>query len=204
MRLKAGFRPDQPRAPAGNPDGGRWTDEFVLFVGRRARGSPPVRVGNRWLAATPAQEARLAVSHGEMRAALRAVRKVDPKWRPVPQIYESVEGEIAANEAIALQAHFRLFELSQRPFGPGPFAREWMPAPSTNRRLTKREQAEIDRLGGLFGCHRCGTKKPGTASGHFVGDHQMPKSIGKPSRLYPHCIFCSSVQGGLLKPRGGR
>ena len=26
---KAGFRPDQPRVPGGNPDGGRWTDEGV-------------------------------------------------------------------------------------------------------------------------------------------------------------------------------
>jgi hypothetical protein len=25
--FKAGFRPDQPRVPAGNPDGGQWTDE---------------------------------------------------------------------------------------------------------------------------------------------------------------------------------
>jgi hypothetical protein len=25
--LKAGFRPDEPRVPAGNPDGGQWTDE---------------------------------------------------------------------------------------------------------------------------------------------------------------------------------
>jgi hypothetical protein len=25
--LKAGFRPDEPRVPAGNPGGGQWTDE---------------------------------------------------------------------------------------------------------------------------------------------------------------------------------
>jgi hypothetical protein len=27
LRRKAGFRPDQPRVPAGNPDGGKWTHE---------------------------------------------------------------------------------------------------------------------------------------------------------------------------------
>ncbi len=27
MQRKAGFRPDQPRVPAGNPDGGQWVDE---------------------------------------------------------------------------------------------------------------------------------------------------------------------------------
>ena len=25
--LKAGFNPDEPRVPAGNPDGGQWTGE---------------------------------------------------------------------------------------------------------------------------------------------------------------------------------
>ena len=27
LAAKAGFRPDQPRVPKGNPDGGQWTDE---------------------------------------------------------------------------------------------------------------------------------------------------------------------------------
>lgn len=27
LRHKAGFRPDQPRVPAGNPEGGQWVDE---------------------------------------------------------------------------------------------------------------------------------------------------------------------------------
>ena len=41
--LKAGYRPDQPRVPAGNPDGGRWTGEGG--GGRTqlaASGRPPV------------------------------------------------------------------------------------------------------------------------------------------------------------------
>ncbi len=29
---KGGFRPDQPRVPAGNPDGGQWTDEFGQII----------------------------------------------------------------------------------------------------------------------------------------------------------------------------
>lgn len=28
LLAKAGFRPDQPRVPAGNPDGGQWTDDL--------------------------------------------------------------------------------------------------------------------------------------------------------------------------------
>lgn len=42
LRLKAGFRPDQPRVPAGNPDGGQWTDEYApdqfIRVSRRRGG----------------------------------------------------------------------------------------------------------------------------------------------------------------------
>lgn len=41
--LKAGFRPGQPRVPAGRPDGGQWTDEdfsgSLIYVQSRRRGS---------------------------------------------------------------------------------------------------------------------------------------------------------------------
>lgn len=182
---KAGFRPDQPRVPRGNPDGGKWTYEpgyaRVHRVARRRAGGGHVRIGNRWHSITLAQEARLAQSTGAMRGALRDVRKLDPKWKPPPQAYSTVEGLISANRA-----------------EPGPFAREWVSAPSTNRRLARSEQQEVDRIGRKWGCHRCGTKEPGTRSSSFVGDHQVPKSMGKPTRIYPHCLRCSSSQGGLL------
>ncbi|MBS0236214.1 MAG: hypothetical protein JSS50_02620 [Proteobacteria bacterium] len=32
--IKAGFRPDQPRVPAGNPDGGQWTREHGVKIAR--------------------------------------------------------------------------------------------------------------------------------------------------------------------------
>lgn len=202
LRLKAGFRPDQPREPRDSPNGGQWVNEEdsgnpVIHVNRRI-GRQTLRVNGRWHTVSPAQEGRLAVSLGEMQAALRAVRKVDPKWRPTPQFYETVEGYIRANEATTLQARFRIFELRGTPVGPGPFAREWVPAPPTNRRLTRAEQEAINRLGRKFGCHRCGNINPGTPSGNFVGDHQMSKSIGTPTRIYPHCIGCSYSQGGLI------
>jgi hypothetical protein len=204
LRLKAGYRADQPRVPAGNPDGGQWTDgdggSSAIRISRRV-GRGQVRINGRWQTATPAQEARLAVSVGEMQAALRAVRKIDPRWKPIPQAYETIEGYIRANEAIAAEAYFRLFQLRQTPVGPGPYAQEWLPAPSTNRRFNAAEQSEINRLGRTFGCHRCGTKTPGTPSGSFIGDHQMPKRLGKPTRIYPHCLWCSATQGGLIRNR---
>lgn len=203
LMLKAGFRLDQPRVPEGSPDSGQWTDEGVVRVSRRVTGSGPIRVGNRWLNPTPAQEVRLATSFAEMRAALRDVRKVDSRWKPTPQLYETVEGQIAANMAIALQARFRVFELRGTLVGPGPYAREWIAAPATNRRLTRSEQNEVNRIGQTWGCHRCGSTNPGTRSRDYVGDHQTPSALGTPTRIYPHCLGCSHSQGGLvsaLKP----
>lgn len=36
------YRPDQPRVPAGNPDGGQWTDEGGSGRGRRRNEDKPV------------------------------------------------------------------------------------------------------------------------------------------------------------------
>ncbi len=67
------------------------------------------------------------------------------------------------------------------------------------------QQGQIDAAGAAYGCHSCGATSPGTSSGHWVGDHQPPLSTfgpgGAPAgamQLYPHCINCSRMQGGLL------
>lgn len=203
VALKAGFRPDQPRVPGGRPDGGQWVHvpgyAQVHPVSRRRAGGGQIRIGSRWQAITPAQEARLAQSYGAMRRALRDVREVDPNWKPPAQAYSTVEGLISANRSIEREARFRIFELLGTRAEPGPYAREWIPAPPTNRRLTRSERLEIDRIGKRWGCHRCGSTNPGTKGGSFIGDHQMPKSIGTPTRIYPHCANCSASQGGLLR-----
>ncbi|WP_426230834.1 hypothetical protein [Pararhizobium sp. DWP3-4] len=206
LEWKAGFRPEQPRVPAGNPDGGQWagdgSDSRPIRVNRRGpRGAGQVRILDRWQPVTPGQEARLAVSIGRMQEALRAVQRRDPNWRPTPQAYETVEGLIRANEPVTQEAMLRALQLRLPRTGIGPFAKEWIAAPATNRRLTRREQAEIDRIGRTYGCHWCGIKTSGTKRGHFIGDHQVPQSLGKPSRIYPHCWPCSQSQGGLLSKR---
>jgi hypothetical protein len=203
LRLKVGFRADQPRVPAGNPDGGQWVDEGsgvrpILVSRRGPRGGGQIRILGRWQAVTPSQEARLAVSVGRMQEALRAVHRREPNWKPTPQVYETVEGLIRANEATAQEAILQALQLKLPRTGIGPFAKEWIAAPATNKRLTRAEQADIDRIGRAYGCHWCGTKTSRTPQGHFVGDHQVPKSLGKPSRIYPHCWWCSKSQGGLI------
>ncbi len=201
--LKAGFRPEQARVPSGRPDGGEWTHApgyaQVHQVARRRAGGGQIRIGGRWHPITPAQEARLAQSYGAMRRALRDVRKLEPNWKPPAQAYSTVEGLISANRSIELEARFRMFQLVGTRAEPGPYAREWVTAPVTNHRLNRFEQWQVDRLGRKWGCHRCGSTDPKTPSGSFIGDHQVPKSIGTPTRIYPHCLRCSASQGGLIR-----
>jgi hypothetical protein len=124
LARKAGFNPNQPRVPRGNPEGGQWTrvgggsgtsagrfgrrypsTRPTQLVSSRPRGSGRVRIGGRLVEATPAQQARLTVSQARARAAERRVREVDPNWRPTPSLHETVEGEIAANERVVREAH---------------------------------------------------------------------------------------------------
>jgi hypothetical protein len=203
--VKAGFRPDQPRVPAGLPGGGQWTDEGnpeqIQLISRRTRGgSGLVRIHGQLHAITPAQLAHLDISLMQMRAALRAVRAVDRGWKPTPQAYESVEGLIRSNEWNTREAQFRLFELRQTIVGPGPFASQLgrIQAPPIYRRPTAAEQRAINDLGARFACHWCGTKRSDTKSGNSIGDHRPSNSIGRPAWIYPHCWGCSQKQGRLL------
>lgn len=152
LLAKAGFRADQPRVPAGNPDGGRWTDGAIPVNSRGPRSGRPRRVGGRWQSVTPDQEARLAVSLGDMQAMLRAVRRLDPGWRPRPSLYGDVEGQIVANNGVAREARVHLYNLTASPPSAGPFAKEWMAA-SPNLRLNREQQLEINRIGRAYGCH---------------------------------------------------
>lgn len=52
LQLKAGFRPEQPRVAAGNPDGGQWVAEGdgsrpILISRRGPRGAGQVRARNQ-------------------------------------------------------------------------------------------------------------------------------------------------------------
>lgn len=100
---------------------------------------------------------------------------------------------------------------------PGAFAVEWIPALNESVSATVKEREVIQMLGGRHGCHSCGER----GGAPFIADHQPPsKVLGKhrhgsvqpltitnPSptlqRFYPHCMRCSSVQGGILSGKGG-
>jgi len=61
---------------------------------------------------------------------------------------------------------------------------------------TAAEQKQVNALMEKYGCHTCGTKKPGTKSGDAVVDHQPPQALGDTEQFLPHCIDCMRRQGG--------
>lgn len=63
------------------------------------------------------------------------------------------------------------------------------------------QRAAINRIGKDSGCHVCGTREPGTRSGDFICDFQLPDAFnppGKAQRLYPICLGCSGRQGSWI------
>jgi hypothetical protein len=129
------FNPNQPRVPAGHPDGGQWTtsgggagasDPRVVsdvtpdnawkpgarYATDARRGPARVRVGKQWLQIEGGQANRLAEAEARAQAAIARVRELDPSWRPRPSAYESVEGLIRTREAEAEQAQARFRELA--------------------------------------------------------------------------------------------
>ena len=208
LALKAGYRANQLRVPRGYPEGGQWTvgGERVERVsggsGRpRQNNSGQLFIAGRWQNVSQAQSMTITVSYGRLQQNLTAIRRIDPNWKPTPQLYETVPGYLRALEWNVRETQLRLCELSGHRAGPGPFAAERVPTHRQDKPPTRAEQREIDRIGQSSGCHWCGTRDPGTQNGHFIADHQVPKSRGTPSHFYPHCATCSKSQGGMLSRR---
>jgi hypothetical protein len=163
-------------------------------------------VNGQWLEATPAQLARYEVANARAQEAIGRVRELDPAWRPAPSAYGvGIESEINRATGLAAEAQTRIIDLSRIGIGPGPFAVESIPARGMGRNFTILEREEVTRIGKESGCHTCGTGDPGTYSGRFVVDHQLPNALnpqGKAQRLFPQCVSCSARQGGWLVHRG--
>ena len=204
LAFKAGFNPNQPRVPAGNPDGGRWTGSGGgggSGLTQVAQNIPPeeeLRERESLEPETPGQAARLALAVARREEAVRKVHELDPNWQPTPSFTETTEGKILATESEAQEAEARLEELAQVGIGPGSFAGEFIPARGPDRNFTAAERREINRIGGETGCHTCGTRESGLTSGNFVPDHQPPNALNVSrgsQRLYPQCAACSRYQG---------
>ena len=82
--------------------------------------------------------------------------------------------------------------------GPGPFAQEPIELSPVGE-LTDDMIGYNDIIGYGFGCHCCGTRDPGTKSGSFILDHELPETLNFGNwtyRFYPHCQTCVRRQGG--------
>lgn len=121
LRREDKYRPDQPRVPAGNSDGGQWTDagggNQRVAQGTRGRGTVSVRIGGLAFEATPAQAMRLSNATSAANAAIARVRERDPNWKPTPSASETVEGAIQAREGEVAEAQARLRELNRLGIG---------------------------------------------------------------------------------------
>lgn len=169
------------------------------YAQNRPRSGGRVLINGQQFELTPAQAARLSAAQARAEEAIGRVREVDGNWKPSPSAYQTPEGLIRVYEAEALQAQARASELSRMGIGPGPFARESIPARGPERNFTMTERDEINRIGFETGCHTCGIRAPGTKRENFVPDHQVPNGLnygGRSQRLYPQCISCSWSQGG--------
>jgi hypothetical protein len=119
------YRPDQPRVPAGNSDGGQFTNDLGRSRGPsyaslrpRTRGGLTRRIEGRDYSVTHVQALRLELTEAQARSLTREVQRHDRSWRPEPTVYEGVEGRIASNEAAAREATERLRQLGARPSVP--------------------------------------------------------------------------------------
>lgn len=90
-------------------------------------------------------------------------------------------------------------------FKPGPYANPngRVKARSTAQRFSTEEKRKINEAGKKYGCHSCGSKTSGRASGNFTPDHQEVSSHrrdpNKEQYLYPHCQSCSGKQGNFAR-----
>jgi hypothetical protein len=82
----------------------------------RQRLSVPIRIGDQWIFELESGQAnRLFEAQTRAEKTTARVREIDPKWRPRPSAYESVEGLIRAYASDAEQAQARLRELIAPP-----------------------------------------------------------------------------------------
>ena len=152
----------------------------------------------RWFTRSDAR--RRNADRAQADTAIRRVRQYDPYWKPTPSLFETPEGEIAANRATAKEAadHYRWLQYTA--LAPGLFARESIPL-GAGRNFTRTQRRLNTRYGRRYGCHTCGRKDPGTKTGNFYLDHQPPLAMRRsgPWRGFPHCKWCSNDQAVYVK-----
>jgi hypothetical protein len=132
LRLSLALRawnPNQPRVPAGNPDGGEWTTigfgwaraggekepriRVAQVVSRGRRGSGfSVSDGRREFEVSIPQGTRIALREAQVAAVERQITAIRPRWRPEVGAWENADGYEVHLEARLLSAEAELQRLS--------------------------------------------------------------------------------------------
>ncbi len=201
------YDPDQPRVPAGSPDGGQWTSGEAS--GETSQPQEMMRRGPSLPRGTPAQQMSFIAAKARADAAVARVMERDPTWRRPESISSTIEGQIEHQREVARKAgEHHAWLVRWGIGGPGQFAVESFPAP-VGRPLNRAERDLNDLFGYRHGCNTCGTFNPGSRTGHWYGDHQPNTGwnhFGRSQVIVPQCSTCSAVQGGhirTLRSRGG-
>jgi hypothetical protein len=155
-RFQQKYSPDQPRVPAGNPDGGQWTSGGGSGAGRdigrdsgRSRSTDfsaqARRAGPPRAPTSVSREVYLDQLTARAEEAVSRVQQLDPNWRPpqsvmAPDRGENIEARIRAREDIVREADARFLALSR--------AGEDAPYPMPNPRTTAEVLAPSGQLVG--------------------------------------------------------
>jgi len=122
-RFQQKYRPDQPRAPKGDPKGGQWTKEGGGDPGKDGRSDrlqsrdAELRRGSPRPVGTPQQNLRLDIVSVRAREAVARVQQLDPNWRPQSLTSRdsatNMDVMIRAKEAETREADARFIALSR-------------------------------------------------------------------------------------------
>jgi hypothetical protein len=152
------YSPDQPRVPAGNPDGGQWTSDDGSGGSNDSRVISDAASDNTWIPGaeyaggiedddnesrssgqpfegTPAQQARDALALAQYRSMLAQLRRLDPTWTPSASAVDpnSIEGDIAQLRAATQEAEAHLTYLKSLGFLRDPETGHVVPRPERQK-----------------------------------------------------------------------
>ncbi|MBI5130394.1 MAG: hypothetical protein HZA66_13205 [Rhodopseudomonas palustris] len=170
--------------------------QYAQLRGRRVGNS--VYINGQQFELSLGQSVSLTALEAQADMAIARVNRVDPTWKPPVSSIGSVEGMISAERGVIAAAEAKMAEFKEWGALPGRYVVESIPARGPGRNFNVWERREGNRMGYTYGCHTCGEREPGTASGNFCLDHQEPNGLnfdGRAQRLYPQCLSCSLRQG---------
>jgi hypothetical protein len=164
LDLEARYNPDQPRVPAGEPDGGQWVGDNGRATGSSRAHEARVRLAQNaprfWRGRSPSirlndaepdlnlQDEVLVGAYEQSRdMAVRQAQAIDPTYRPQSGMYESVNGYLADLRAQREDAELFVINGARAQDGLPPLTRDQYLSP-TSPSLTNTPAQDLLEPGG--------------------------------------------------------